>query len=113
MAHTKPRPPASKVLHTGDGAPPIVTGVIVTDLPSGRRTIQDAAFVVTLDAQDRVRSAHYLWDKTPLRISRVPKPRPGTTPSLAWTEQEEADAYWRRVSEAFPRPNRAAVGQPA
>jgi hypothetical protein len=113
MARTQPHPPASKVLHTGDGTPPIVTGLIVTDWPSGRRTIQDAALIVTLDAQDRVRSAYYLWDRTPLRISRVPKPGPDKVPSLAWTEQQNADAYWRRVSEAFPRPNRAAVSQPA
>ena len=111
MAHPHPQVPVSKVLRAG--APPVLTGLIVTDAPSGRRVIQDAAFVVTLDAQDRVRSAHYQWGKTLYRISRVPKPRRGEAPSLAWTQQEEADAYWRRVSAAFPRPARVAVGEPA
>lgn len=111
MAHTHPHPPASKVLHAG--APPVLTGLVVTDFPSGRRTIQDALFTITLDAQDRVRNAQYQWGKTPHRITRAPKPRRGETPSLAWTQQQDADAYWQRVSAAFPRPARAAVGEPA
>lgn len=104
-------PPAAKVLRSG--APPVLSGLIVSDLPNGRRTIQDGPLLITLDAQDHVRSAQYQWHKTVHRVTRVPKPRRGDAPSLAWTEQEESDAYWRRVSAAFPRPDRAAVGEPA
>ncbi len=104
-------PPVSKGLRSG--AAPVLSGLVITDFPSGRRTIQDGAFLITLDAQDRVRSAQYQWDKTVHRVARVSKPRRGEAPSLAWTEQEESDAYWQRVSAAFPRPDRAAVGEPA
>lgn len=103
--------PASKVLRAG--TPPVLTGLIVTDLPSGQRTIQDGPFVILLDAKDRVRSARYQWTGRVHHVTRIPKPRRGETPSGAWAQQLETDTYWQRVSALFPRPALVAVSHPA
>lgn len=98
----------SAVLH--HPAPPVLTGLIVTDEPNGRRTIQDGAFYIVFDAQDRVRRQYYLWSGDAVcPVPRVPACRRGATPTAAQQAQAASDAYWCRVSRAWPRPSRAAA----
>lgn len=54
--------------------------------------------------RDRVRSAWYDWGYGPHRVTRTPAPALGEKPSVAWVQQQESDAYWKRVSQPFPRP---------
>lgn len=94
--------------------PPVTTSLVVSDGPRGRRTITDGVLTLVLDARDRVRSAWYDWGFGPHRITRAPAPAHGEKPSVAWVAQQESDAYWKRVSQQFPRPAAAtAAGKPA
>jgi hypothetical protein len=101
---TRRRRPAPLKTPVPAPPPPIVTGLVVDDAPNGRRTITDGVFTIVLDARDRVRAAWYDWGYGPHRITRTPAPAPGEKPSVAWVEQQESDAYWKRVSQQFPRP---------
>lgn len=95
-------------------ADPVLTGLTVTDEPSGRRLIQDHGFEIVLDPHDRVRAARYVWGPgLSYRVPRVPPCPPGAVPTDAQRAQAASDAYWQRVSAAMPRPQADPVASRA